>query len=401
MGTSLLNYPGWYNEFPDEEPFQRFPLLDGSSQDRDPGRYINALSSYFETEPYSSWFGTFEPLLNGLGSSFYKKSNASARALHTDLCSPVATAPTWSGLDEANRKSLEADGIPLWHKLLEKLQPQVVLLSVAQHYLEHIRFEPLTDWEIIHTFTETANGAPLQQPYSISVRWYNVGGQMCMFAFGRAAQTPFGLLANTHKQEAGERLLERYQQGCPIVRRFIQFPHPGPEHEPDDPNGKVKSWSERHDLNGRALDHKRKFMRLRGGEWIDREGRKHKGDLDAWGEWEPESNLISGFNPEDDQLPKYLWELYWIRKKHHTDLHNTDPFIFGDCFLFSNCKQRKHGKKTALQNLAPGSLIIFGSRKGGRGYWTQCLLWEKRGFHTTRKIPVQRLGEKCQIRFCT
>ena len=264
---------------------------------------------YFETEPYSGWFSAFEPLLNGLGSSFYKKSSASSRALHTDLCSPVATDPTWSGLDEANRQSLEADGTPLWHKLLEKLQPQVVLLSVAQHYLEHIQFEPLTDWETLHTFTKTANGAPLQQPYSISVRWYNVGGQMCMFAFGRAAQTPFGLLANTHKQEAGKRLLERYGQGCPIVRRFIQFPHPGPEHEPDDPNGKVKSWNERHDLHGRDLDHKRKFMRLRGGEWIDREGRKHKGDLDAWGEWEPESNLISRFNPEDDQLPKYLWEL--------------------------------------------------------------------------------------------
>ena len=203
------------NEFPDEEPFQRFPLLDGSGQDRDPGRYINALSSYFETAPYSGWFGAFEPLLNRLGSSFYQNSNAAARALHTDLCSPVATDPTWSGLDEANRQSLEADGTPLWHKLLETLQPQVVLLAVAQRYLRQIQFEPLTDWETIYTFTETANGDPRAQPYPILVRWYKVGDQVSMLAWGQAAQTPFGSLANTHKQEAGERLLGQYGQGPP------------------------------------------------------------------------------------------------------------------------------------------------------------------------------------------
>ena len=39
-------------------------------------------------------------------------------ALHTDICSPVATDPTWSRLSESDRTTLEADGGPLWHALL-------------------------------------------------------------------------------------------------------------------------------------------------------------------------------------------------------------------------------------------------------------------------------------------
>ena len=59
-------------------------------------------------------------------------------ALHTDICSPVATNPTWSRLGEADRADLQADGGPLWHTLLETLRPHMVVLSVARDHLGRI-----------------------------------------------------------------------------------------------------------------------------------------------------------------------------------------------------------------------------------------------------------------------
>ena len=73
------------HEFPEGEPFQRFPLA-GDSGDREPGRYLDAMSAYFRTKPYSNWFGAFEQVLNGAGSSYYA-GKAASTALHTDICS--------------------------------------------------------------------------------------------------------------------------------------------------------------------------------------------------------------------------------------------------------------------------------------------------------------------------
>ena len=48
---------------------------------------------------------------------------------------------------------------------------------------------------------------------------------------------------------------------------------------------------------------------------------------------------------------------------------NTDPWVFGDTFLYSNCKQHTNNTPTrqpsALQSLPTGSMILFGSATGG------------------------------------
>ena len=196
------------HEFPAGEPFRRFPLAE-SNRDREPSRYLDAMSAYFRTDPYRSWFNTFEPLLNGLGASYYEAGESTA--LHTDICSPVATDPTWSRLDKADRAALEADGGRLWHVLLEQLRPQIVAISVAKAYLRRVEFVPRTGWKIIHSFDCKADGTPRSQPYEICGRWYDVGGERSLIAFGAAAQRPFGTLAAGQKREAGEILLEAYR----------------------------------------------------------------------------------------------------------------------------------------------------------------------------------------------
>ena len=206
------------HEFPADKPFRRFPLAEGCIA-RKPSRYLDAMSAYFRTDPYRGWFSTFEPLLDGMEASHYE--GRASTALHTDICSPVATNPTWSGLDEDTRSVLAARGNPLWHMLLEELRPQIVALSVAKAHLKRIKFEPLTEWQVIHAFGRTASGGPRRTPYEISARWYDAGGERSLFVFGAAAQKPFGTLAADQKREAGRLLLETYGDGRQALLRSV------------------------------------------------------------------------------------------------------------------------------------------------------------------------------------
>ena len=196
-------------EFPADEPFRRFPLAEGVTAG-EPDLYLDALSAYFSTDPLRDWFNSFEHLLNGLGSSYY--SGHPSTALHTDICSPVATDPTWRKLDAAARSALKTAGCPLWHTLLDLLRPHVVAVSVAESHLESIEFEALTEWEVIHTFDRTGSGAPRKQPIEVSARWYEVGGELSMFVFGRAAQKPLARLGDAQKHEMGSIVLEAFRR---------------------------------------------------------------------------------------------------------------------------------------------------------------------------------------------
>ena len=171
-------------------------------------------------------------------------------------------------------------------------------------------------------------------------------------------------------------------------RCFVQFPHPGGEH--GSKSGRVWNITNR--------DHQRKFMQFRG-KWIDEDGITHADDLRAWGEWEPESKLIAEFDPKDSgpHHPAYLWKPYWIPRSTYRGLHNTDPFIFGDCFLYSNCHQPN---QIGLRSLAQGSLIAFGSKVKGEEKWaldTVLVVRESRPYDPTD--PSKALKEKVPDEF--
>lgn len=87
-------------------------------------------------------------------------------------------------------------------------------------------------------------------------------------------------------------------------------------------------------------------MQLRG-KWLEKDGTKGAGVLWAWGEWEPESDLVCRFGPPagDKRYPRYLWKPYYVPKDSYGEWHNTDPFIFRDRFLYSNCGQLTPSKR--------------------------------------------------------
>ena len=198
------------HEFPVDSPFQRFPLAEGVTTSG-PAHYLDTLSAYFRADPYRGWFSAFEPLLNGLKASYYEGQPSTA--LHTDICSPIATDPTWSSLDQASQTALEKDGGPLWHALLKALRPHIVTLSVARHHLSRIRFKALSRWKVIHVFDRTEANAPRKQPVQVCTQWCEISGEPSLFVFVPAAQKPLGRLGSIQKQEAGAIVLEALRRG--------------------------------------------------------------------------------------------------------------------------------------------------------------------------------------------
>src|SRR6185503_12345431 len=125
---------------------------------------------------------------------------------------------------------------------------------------------------------------------------------------------------------------------------FVQFMHPGSEHQP---TGSVMAWNRR--------GHARKFLLTEGRYVAD--GAVHDGAFTFWGEWEPQSKVVETFRPAGAR-PRWLHEPVWDRPRHRKLLQNTDPLVFGDAFMYTNCLQW-NGK---LRRLAQGSIVLFGSR---------------------------------------
>ena len=190
-------------EFPAGEPFLRFPLATDIGAG-DTSRYLDTLAAFFRTNPYN-WFRHFEPLLNAMRASYYP--GEASTALHTDICSPVATDPTWSQLGESHRALLEADGGPLWHALLEALEPHLVVLSVARRHLDRISFDAPGDWRVIQAFERTGGGALRSRPYEVSARWHRVGGGRSLFVFCPAGRTPL-TISNEQKRALAASVVE-------------------------------------------------------------------------------------------------------------------------------------------------------------------------------------------------
>lgn len=130
---------------------------------------------------------------------------------------------------------------------------------------------------------------------------------------------------------------------------FVQFPHPGSEVAAKDDQ-----------LGWNRGDHARKFL-LGTGTYLDGD-EAVEGKITFWGEWEPQSRVVRRYRPASRYGPSALHEPYWQVPTFRRGLQNTDPLVFGERFLYSNCRQRRNQK---LLRLAPGSLTAFGSKLGG------------------------------------
>lgn len=189
-------------EFPEENRFLRFNsargiyprILEGIAY----REYLRALNGYFyrpPNHPYERWFNSFEPLLGGLGCSYYR--DARNTVVHTDLCSPLATDPTWSKLPREAQSRLIQCGAGLWHSLVKWLSPDLIIASVAKSHLGRISFPQLDGGTVVYTVART-------NPYNVELTRLEIpGGKNAYLVFGQAANTPFGTVSNADKRKIG------------------------------------------------------------------------------------------------------------------------------------------------------------------------------------------------------
>ncbi len=199
-------------EFPEANRFLRFSsargLYPGLHEARFVSTYLQTLNEYFQEppgQPYRRWFHSLEPLLNGLDCSFY--GTALHTALHTDICSPLATSPTWNGLSPQHQLRLMESGTRLWHSLIEWLSPDLIIASVARSHLGRIAFVREGGWRVIRTI-------PQKNPYQVEVSDLRLpGGKLCRLVFGKAANVPFGTVSNIDKGKIGNALRDDIAHG--------------------------------------------------------------------------------------------------------------------------------------------------------------------------------------------
>jgi len=124
-------------------------------------------------------------------------------ALHTDICSPLATDPTWSKLPSKAAKRLESEGKKLWYRLVAYLAPDIIIVSVATKHLQKITQQPLAAWDTIYTIDRN-------NPYSVRLIETTLAeGKKTYIVFGTAAQKPFGKVSDVDKETIGKAIRQR------------------------------------------------------------------------------------------------------------------------------------------------------------------------------------------------
>ncbi|MCL6455035.1 MAG: hypothetical protein K6T78_15615 [Alicyclobacillus sp.] len=208
-------------EFPTKrgDPFERFPAMRGVAfcpeETATVQAYIEALGSYFSTNPLTSWFGnaagdrcgSFEPVLNGLGASYWgERKGMRHTALHTDVISPIATKPTCSGLRQRKMSgcnqtvvaALAERGAPLWRDLMAYLRPDVVLLAVSRADLPAARLPKLDKWREIYTNPDNGHTVRAVQES------FAPGSATWVVSATRGNHTPFMNFKRPRRVEIGE-----------------------------------------------------------------------------------------------------------------------------------------------------------------------------------------------------
>ena len=140
--------------------------------------------------------------------------------------------------------------------------------------------------------------------------------------------------------------------------------------------------------------HDRKFMLSHGSlyDWTTRS--EHRSvSLSFWGEWEGPSIFWKVDSP-GKPLPAVVHAPFRPIHRPSSSFQNTDPMVFGDAFVYSNCLQATYA---SLRTLTAGSLVLFGrfSRVHGRprSAWTR--VWSSSA--SSERLPPT---PKLSVRIC-
>ena len=133
---------------------------------------------------------------------------------------------------------------------------------------------------------------------------------------------------------------------------ILTYSKPGIDWSNDKKSG-TRSWNN-------CKEHKRKFIRMNGVKYLDARKSPNKGEVTFWGEWEAQSSFdVISETDKDLDKPRLCHKPFFDSSCFGDMKHGTDPFIFGDHFWFTHCKQ----SYKSIRNLGEDSIVIFGSER--------------------------------------
>ena len=147
-----------------------------------------------------------------------------------------------------------------------------------------------------------------------------------------------------------------------IMAKIIQFMHPVPERPPSRLSGRLVPDSNPGYYHCRWAEetHARKFLSVPGRYYDDAMKQESPmQDLRVWceAEWDTSARKLG---PTSEAAPRWEHSFLSTSPKLPADGLNTDPYIFGKQFVYTNCRQDTH---PSLQKLNAGDMILFGSLK--------------------------------------
>jgi hypothetical protein len=139
--------------------------------------------------------------------------------------------------------------------------------------------------------------------------------------------------------------------------KIVQFVHPGFEYHKREHVGPktqrvgVMGWKQG------GSRHDRKFMWSHGSAFDPQtDDMLEDVPLTFWGEWEGPS-VFWRIDSPGKLFPSIVHAPFRPADVPMRSVQNTDPIVFGDSFIYTNCRQGPH---PVLRSLPPGSLILFG-----------------------------------------
>lgn len=111
----------------------------------------DACTTYFQRNPYQTWFGRLEIILAGIGSSYY---GVNSSACHLDLI-PFATDPKWAALSKLQRDDLSTIAGGTLGRLLRDSNVKILVLNgrtVVSHFERaaevRLRCDQMSGWTL-------------------------------------------------------------------------------------------------------------------------------------------------------------------------------------------------------------------------------------------------------------
>ena len=205
-----------------------------------------------------------------------------------------------------------------------------------------------------------------------------------------------------------------------VVIAIVQFPHSGKEF----PCSRKTLFDQTKITRWNAGDHCRRLVK-HNGEYINQTGRKSKGALAFWTEWESNTialpvgvrchlgakNIHSCLTPEpafarkewtcrhgdpDDNCSGGCCKANCVNKNLGI---NTDPCVFGSTFKYCLCRQ--DASPNILKHLDIGSLVVFGSKVESQFCLDTVFVVESGQKYMTTPASIGKLNTSVEYRSLT